>query len=309
MAYNPRMRCCGATLAMLGACFWNSFELPESVLRIEVDEPNPLAVDSMTTLKVVNTNCGFFSGPDTTCPARAEELLEHRLAPAAFFEVTRTGTQFEVAALEHGVARFSVDVSSGEQRELSYNLVARTIETVSLTTLCTSPALMFTGGRVAFDYQLRHGSELLNGRIMPFVIVGAELRPPDKLGGPWLELPATPSTVTITSPYDSSFAHHIDVIERASIDGVAITDQGHALVVGGQIPLRADLLVGARATCHESLPITTTISTPERCALHPGYGSASDSIVVMGLSAGECTVHVTLNGTAISATKSFPVML
>jgi hypothetical protein len=265
----------------------------------------------MTTLKVVSKSCGIFPGPSHhgSCPARPEELLEHRHTPAAFFEVTRTGTQFEAVALETGVSRFSVDVSSGEQRVLSYNLVARTIETVSLSTSCTSPALMFTGARVAFDYQMRHGSELLNGRIMPFVIVGAELLPPDKLGRPWLELPATPSTVTITSPYDASFAHQIDVIERSSIDGVAITDPSHALVVGGQITLRADLLVGARVTCHGSLPITTTIGTPERCELHPGYGSSSDSIVVMGLSAGECTVHVTLMGTTISATRSFPVML
>lgn len=305
------MRGCGAVLLWLGACTGPDFG-PPPVPTLEVDEMSPLAVGSTTRIGVVTRGC-LFGGPEATCYVHPENVLEHRIEPAGAFEVIRRETEYDVdfviTAVAEGVARFYVDVNhDGEMLELGYNIRASTIDAVSLQTPCASPAVMQAGIATTFAYEMRNGLDRLNGRIMLFTIVGAELTPPDEDGVEWLRLPVTPGTVTITSPYDADFTHVIDVVDRDLVDGLAITDAMSPISVGSLLHSRADLLVGTRAICGGSMPITTTISTPDRCALDPGYGRSSDTIRINAIAAGDCTVHVTLDGTSISATKTFVVM-
>jgi hypothetical protein len=85
-----------------------------------------------------------------------------------------------------------------------------------------------------------------------------EIQRENDQGVPRLELPAAAGTVMITSPYDLSFEHRIDVVDRASIESIAITGPTTQLVVGSLSDLRADLLVGTRPICGGSMAITTT---------------------------------------------------
>jgi hypothetical protein len=291
-------------LTVLAGCAVPDSGTPQDVLYLDITEPSPVAVGSQTLLSVMTKNC-FLFGP---CPARPEDVLDYGVDPPGLFDVTRAETQFSVVAVAAGTSSFYVDVSEGAQQRLGYSLIANTIDTVRVRTACASPALMQAGIATAFAYQMWHGSQELNGRIVPLTIVGAELSPPDEQGVPWLKLPAASGTVMITSPYDLSFEHHIDVVDRASIESIALTGPTTPLVVASLSDLRAELLVGTRAVCGGSMPITTTISTPDHCALDPGYGTYSDTIRIAGKAAGDCTVQVTLIGTSLSATKTFPVM-
>lgn len=299
-------------VVVLGACVITADESGTSRLELDIDKPNPLAVDSKMNLEVVETNCGIFVGP---CGARADAVFEHRVEPEGLFEVVRNqvvgSTQFNATVLAEGTARFSVDVvTGGERGVLAYDLVAKTIDRVSVQTSCSSPALMQGGIATSFSYQMWNGSQRLNGYLVPFSIAGgASLVPGDDLGETRLQLPAAAGTVTITSTYDTDFIHVIDVAGRDSIDGLALSNPSSQLVVGSSSDISAELLVGARSICGGSMPITSAVTTPDQCALEAGYGSFSHTIRIRGIAPGDCTVSVGLVGTALSATKTFSVIL
>lgn len=278
---------------------------PQTLLILDIDEPSPLAVGSTTLLRVLNKVCP----PIGVCPAASEDVLEFGVEPPGLFDVRRADTRFNITALASGTASFHVDViSHGAPTRLDYSLIANTIDTVTARPACPSHALMQAGIETTFDYQVSHASEALNGHIVPFTIVGAMLSPPDEQGGQWLQLPSASGPVTITSLYDASFEYDIDVVAPEKIDAITVPEPSSPLVVGSSIDLHADLLVGTRPVCGGSLPVTTTITTPDQCALAPGYGRNSDTIWVAGKAAGDCTVQVTVDGTSLSATTRFPVM-
>jgi hypothetical protein len=293
---------CGV-LAALGACVPQG--QPDAPgFELDSEAINPLAVGSTTWLSVVYEQC-LLGWPCGTAPP--DDVLDHRVEPVASFTVTQQESRFNIAAIAEGSGTFYVNViSEGEQRELTQTLIAKRIDRVTVQTSCASPALMQPGISTGFEYQVWHGTERLHGRIMPLTVEGADLTPPDEMGVPWLRLPTTPGSVTVTSPYDSTFLHKIDVVDRNAIDSIAITGTS-PVAVGSSNDFSAELRVGARAICGGSMPITSTILTPSTCALDPGYGMFSDTIRVNGIAAGDCTLQVTLTGTSLSATRTFTI--
>jgi hypothetical protein len=301
------MRGAGAILIVLGACTFPEFGPPPSHLWLVVDQVSPLAVGSTTQLSVVNSQCGLFASGEA-CDPEPGDVLDERVAPAGVFEVARTGSRFEATAVAPGTAGFYVNVISGGQPvRLGDNLVAETIDSLSLPTWCESPALMSAGSEMSFDFEMWHGNDQLNGHIMPFTIVGAVLEPHTH-GETWLRLPDTPGTVMITSPYVPDFTYEIDVIGPEPIDGIAFADPPSPLEVGFATQLHADLLVGTRPLCWARMPVAVSISTPDHCALAQGYDTSSDDIPIEGRAPGDCTVQVTLEGTDLSDTTTFTVV-
>lgn len=290
-------------LAVLGACVPVA-ESGGPAFELDGEAGNPLAVGSTMWLDVRYKEC-LFGWPCGTAPP--ENVLEHSVAPASSYTVTQQGARFNIAAIAEGSGNVYVKViSEGEERQLVHSLVARTIDRVTVQTACASPALMQTGISTAFQYQVWHGTERLNGRIMPLTVENAELTPPDENGFPWLRLPTTPTAVTVTSPYDAAFRHEIETVDRNSIDSIVITGTS-PVAVGSLSDFRAELRVGERAICGGSMPITSTITTPSTCALDPGYGMYSDTIRINAIAAGDCTLQVTLTGTSLSATRTFTI--
>jgi hypothetical protein len=272
-----------------------------------VDEPSPLAVGSLTHLEVVNRDCPLFA----PCPARAQDVLGHEIDPPGVFDVTQIENQFGFTALVEGTALFSADVASSVEPRISFPWVAKTIDAVSVQTFCPSQSLMQVGVITVFDYEMRHGTERLHGRINPFTVAGGGEVLPRTYGEPdaRLKLPVTPGEVIVTSPHDSTFEYRVDAVDRDSVDSIAIVNKNPGTVgVGAVLDLRADLLVGQRAICGGSMPITSTITTPDQCELELGYGTSSDTVRVITKAAGDCSVQVALVGTSLSATKTFVVM-
>jgi hypothetical protein len=293
----------GVILIVLAGCGLPASSSDKDRRVLDVTEPSPLAVGSQTTLSVMNQYCFLFA----PCPARPEHVLGFDVDPPGMFDVTRIETQFAVTALAEGAASFQVDVVGDGEQRLDYELIAKPIDRVTVETACESPALMQADSAGVFEYQMWHGSDRLHGRIDPLTIVGAELSPPDDQGVRWLVLPSTTGTVDITSPYDAKLAHHIDVVDRDSVDSIALTGPS-TIVIGSLDDLRVDLMVGSRSICGGSMPIAVTISTPDHCALDPGYGMYSDTIRIAPKAPGDCTVQVTLVGTSLTATKTVVVM-
>lgn len=277
-------------------------------LAFDIDETSPVAVGSRTTARFTNYDR---PGCEGFCLGAAVEIKNYSVDPPGVFEYTRTDTQFDFVAVAEGAARFAITVESNDEtRQFAYDLVAKAIDTVVLDTSCPSPALMQVGMSTALSYELRNDGTRLNGRdLMPFTVTGGQLRPPDKYGTPWLELPTSPGTVLLTSPYDADFVHQVDVVASSSIDGMVIPDPLSPLRVGSSTDVRADLLVGSRSMCAGSLPITVSITSAGICALDPGYGTFSDTIRIRGIATGDCTLNVLLDRTSIIATKTIPVAM
>ena len=297
------MRLSASIVLLAGAC-WTTPSGPHN-LALDIDETRPVAGGSRTTARFTNR----YPGCDGLFCGAPVYIKEYSVEPSGVFEHTQTDAQFDFVAVAEGAARFAATVESGDEtRTFAYNLVAQTIDTVALNTLCPSPALMQVGVATALTYEVSSDGTRLGGKgLMPFTITGGQLLPPDKYGAPWLQLPSTPGTVLLTSPYDADFLYQVDVVAPDSIDGMVVTDPFAPLTVGSATDVRADLLVGSRAICYASLPITSSTTSTGICELDPGYGSFSDTIRIRGLAAGDCTLNVTLQGTTITATKTISV--
>lgn len=249
------------------------------------------------------------------------------LKPEGIFErMTDSNIAVDLRAVGEGTAVLTVVADNGDEtKPFTRSIIARAVDRVVVTpTLrelaCPTPARFAVGMRTSLPIRIHGGDDQLHGHsFFPVDIVGATLdaaRSTDELLE--VQLAETPATVTLSSALDPTFALAIETFAPAAVEGITIGD-----VSGKWFPLAPtrvpiDLMVGGQAVCGDALSRTVTIDTPQICKIYEDDGDgASDAKTAAGMSsvllrayqAGSCTITIALDGTALTATRTFTVTM
>ena len=249
------------------------------------------------------------------------------LKPEGIFErVEDSLVAVELRAIAEGTAVLTVVAGNGDEtktftRSISARAVDRVTVTPTLRTLpCASPALFAIGMRASLPSALHGGDTQLHGhRFVPIDVSGATLddeRSTDELVV--VQLADTPGTVSLASALDPTFALAIETFAPAAIERIAIGDAAANWFPLAPNGASIDLIVGGQPVCGDRLSRTVTVANPRVCQIYDADGDGtSTSKTVAGMSsvllrayqAGDCTITVALDGTSVTATKTFIVTM
>jgi hypothetical protein len=288
-------------------------------------DPGPTAVGARVFAGVSSGNC--HAGERAShCSFDTVTIDEVTLGTAGIFERSAdTNVAIDLLAVAEGTTRMTVVADNGDEtKEFVTTLSALAADRVTVTpTLrdqpCVLPARYAIGFRPTLPTAKFHGDTPLHGRYYnPFDITGGATLDVDRSrdGDLVMQLSDTPATLTLTSPVDASFSLTLETFAPSQVEAVVIGDvpstDWFPLSVT-RLPI--DIVVGGAPVCGDSL--SRTARTSGVCKIYEEDGDgASDTKTIAGMStlllrayqSGTCTVEVSLDGTALTATKTLTVL-
>lgn len=268
------------------------------------------------------------------CDSNKVQLISVTAAPTGIFAIGELPQEsppapFSVRALAEGEATFTIVANDGfETRTFEGRLAALAINRVTYGPVrgpggdCAEPYQFGTGMSIEVPFELYHDATALKGSgAYPFVASGVTVGPSQIYDRKLiLKAPAVAGSGELTSPADPAFRRTFDIFAASEVRAIRLGEpeppvSKAAANKGSSLPLELDY--GARVPCGESFSRTFSTSTPEQCLLSGcGWsGAGGDSMLtgpmtcvrIVGRQVGTCTVTVSLDGTPLTATKSFPV--
>lgn len=284
-------------------------------------EPGPTAVGAHLYMGAQSGNC--HEGERAAhCTFDTVVTKSVTLDPSGIFERDLdSNVAVDLIAVGEGTTLLTVVANNGDETKTFTRAITATaadhvaIEPMLRDGPCSSPARFATGTRVSLPTALYRGATQLHGhQYVPFALTGGTLdteRSTDVL----LEAQLTDPMVEITSPIDPNFAFTAETFAPAAVEAIAIGDVRSWFPLSvTQVPV--DLLVGGQATCADSLSRTVTVSTPQICQIYEDSGTSTTyteagmtAVPLRAYNPGACTITVTLDGTALTATQTFIITM
>lgn len=119
--------------------------------------------------------------------------------------------------------------------------------------------------------------------------------------------PPTGGPATITSRFDPMVALQVDVF--AAGDVTAIEQAPYNLRAGQTANLPTlDLVVGTARACTDTFARTIRVLTPATCSAPETTVVGPESYKLDGIAEGDCMIEVTLDGTSLTRSVTYPVL-
>jgi hypothetical protein len=286
-------------------------------------DPNPTAVGATFFAGVSSGNCRE-GDRAAHCSFDTVTIESLTLSTPGVFDVDPASpVAIALIAVGEGSTQMTIEADNGDETKTFVRvLTTLAADRVTVTPTrrdepCSLPARFGVGLRPTLPVEKYRGDTLLHGRYYnPFELTGGGTIDRDRSrdGDLVLALPDVPASFTMTSPVDPSFSLALETFAPAQAESIVLGDTPAQWFPLTPARVSVDLIVGGQPACGDSLP--RTVTTEGVCVINEEDGTGTvttqtvaglDEVLLRAYQAGTCTVRVDLDGTSVTAMKSFTV--